>query len=104
MDTLNIEIAYAKPDQQALCRAVLPPGATIRQAIEASGILDRCPDIALEQAKVGIYGKLARLDAPVRDRDRVEIYRPLLADPKEIRKMRAAQGKVMKKGGGEASV
>ena len=60
------------------------------------------PEINLAKGKFGIYSKLARLDAVLRDLDRVEIYRPLIADPKEVRKQRAAEGKVMKKGGGPA--
>ena len=59
------------------------------------------PEIDLAKNKPGVYAKLAKPDAPLRDRDRVEIYRPLIADPKEVRKQRAAQGKVMKKGAGE---
>jgi len=62
--------------------------------------LQRNPEIDLAKAKVGIYGKLSKMDTVVRARDRVEIYRPLIADPKEVRKQRAAEGKVMKKGGG----
>jgi hypothetical protein len=101
-DSIQIEIAYAKPARQELVELKLPPDSTIRQALEASGLLQRHPEIELDKAKVGIFGKLAKLDAVLRDRDRVEIYRPLIADPKEVRKQRAAEGKVMKKGGGTA--
>ncbi len=99
-DSIHIEIAYAKPARQELVQLKLPQGSTIRQAIEASGLLARYPEIDLEKTKVGIYGKLAKLDTALREKDRVEIYRPLIADPKEVRKQRAAEGKVMKKGGG----
>ena len=58
-------------------------------------------EIDLKKNKVGVFGKLTKLDAPLRDRDRVEIYRPLIADPKEVRKKRADEGKAMKKGGGD---
>lgn len=99
-ESIQVEVAYAKPERQELVRLKLPQGSTIQQAVEASGLLARCPEIDLAKAKVGIFGKLARLDTALREKDRVEIYRPLIADPKEVRKQRAAEGKVMKKGGG----
>ena len=99
-DSIRIEIVYAKPTRQEIVELKLPAGSTIQQAIEASGLLARNPEIDLAKAKVGIYGKLAKLDAALREKDRIEIYRPLIADPKEVRKQRAAEGKVMKKGGG----
>jgi putative ubiquitin-RnfH superfamily antitoxin RatB of RatAB toxin-antitoxin module len=101
-ESIQIEITYAKPDRQDVVRLKLPEGSTIQQAIEASGLTQRYPEIDLTKTKVGIYGKLSRMDTVVRERDRVEIYRPLIADPKEVRKQRAAEGKVMKKGGGTA--
>lgn len=99
-ESIQLEVTYAKPDRQEIVSLKLPEGSTIQQAIEASGLLQRHPDIDLAKTKVGIYGKLSRMDTVVRERDRVEIYRPLIADPKEVRKQRAAEGKVMKKGGG----
>jgi putative ubiquitin-RnfH superfamily antitoxin RatB of RatAB toxin-antitoxin module len=99
-ELIQIEVTYAKPDRQDVIPVKLPEGSTIQQAIEASGLLQRNPEIDLAKAKVGIYGKLSKMDTVVRARDRVEIYRPLIADPKEVRKQRAAEGKVMKKGGG----
>ncbi|MBI4995481.1 MAG: RnfH family protein [Rhodocyclales bacterium] len=101
-ESIQLEVTYAKPDRQEIISLKLPEGSTIQQAIEASGLLQRHPEIELAKTKVGIYGKLSRMDTVVRDRDRVEIYRPLIADPKEVRKQRAAEGKVMKKGGGAA--
>jgi putative ubiquitin-RnfH superfamily antitoxin RatB of RatAB toxin-antitoxin module len=101
-DSINVEVTYAKPSRQELVKLKLPQGSTLQQAVESSGLLQRHPEIEIAKAKVGIYGKLARLDAALRDKDRVEIYRPLIADPKEVRKQRAAEGKVMKKGGGTA--
>lgn len=98
-----IEVAYALPDEQALIPLYVPEGTTVREAIEKSGILDRFPQIDVNKAKVGIFGKLAKGDTPLREKDRVEIYRPLIADPKEVRRQRAEQGKAMKKGGGDAS-
>lgn len=99
-DSIQIEVAYARPERQEIVELKLPTGSTVQQAIEASGLLQRYPEIDPAKAKVGVYGKLARLDTALREKDRVEIYRPLIADPKEVRKQRAAEGKVMKKGGG----
>jgi hypothetical protein len=99
-DSIQVEVAYARPERQELIRLTLPAGSTIVQAIEASGLPQRYPEIDLAKTKVGIFGKLSRMDTALRERDRVEIYRPLIADPKEVRKQRAAEGKVMKKGGG----
>ncbi len=101
-DMIDIEVVYALPHEQVLLKLKVPQGATVAQAVGASGILQRHPEIDLAQNKLGIYGKLAKADAVLRDRDRVEIYRPLIADPKEIRRKRAEEGKVMKKGGGDA--
>ena len=101
-ETIEIEVAYAKPERQDVVQVKLPEGSTAQQAVEASGLLQRYPEIDLAKSKLGIYGKLAKPDTALRDRDRVEIYRPLIADPKEVRKQRAAEGKVMKKGGGPA--
>lgn len=101
VEALSIEIAYALPQKQELVRIHLPSGSTVRQAIEASGLLAKYPEIDLKKNKVGVYGKLTNLDAPLRDRDRVEIYRPLIADPKEVRRKRAEEGKPTKKGGAD---
>lgn len=98
---LRIEVVYAMPDQQELISLRLPEGSTLKQALEASGLLEKYPEIDITKNKFGIFAKLSRLDTLLRNRDRVEIYRPLIADPKEIRKQRAAAGKVMKKGAGE---
>lgn len=100
-EMLSVEVAYALPLKQELLRLQLPAGSTLQQAIEASGLLRKHPEIDLRKNKVGVFGKLARLDAPLRDRDRVEIYRSLAADPKEVRRKRADEGKAMKKGGGD---
>jgi len=100
--TIQVEVAYAKPDNQVIIPVEVEEGATLRSAIERSGIMERFPEIELDKSKVGIFGKLSKLDNPLRARDRVEIYRPLIADPKEVRKKRAAEGKQMKKGGGDA--
>jgi putative ubiquitin-RnfH superfamily antitoxin RatB of RatAB toxin-antitoxin module len=101
MKTIPIEIAYALPAQQIILKLQIEEGATAEQAIRISGIMEKFPEIDLEQNKIGIFGKLGKLDTVLREHDRVEIYRPLIADPKEVRRQRAAEGKAMKKGGGE---
>ena len=101
-EMLKVEVCYALPEKQELVAVNLPEGATLQQALEASGLLGKYPEIDIKKNKFGIYAKLSKLDMPLRDRDRVEIYRPLIADPKEVRKQRAAEGKVMKKGAGDA--
>jgi hypothetical protein len=101
-EMLKVEVCYALPDKQVLVPLVLAEGATLQQALEASGLLEKNPEIDLQKNKFGIFSKLSKLDTVLRDRDRVEIYRPLVADPKEVRKQRAAEGKVMKKGAGDA--
>ena len=100
-DQITVEVVYALPEKQDFLSIKLPAGSTVRQAIEASGILAKHPEIDLAKNKLGIFAKLAKPDTALRDRDRVEIYRPLIADPKEVRKQRAAEGKAMKKGAGD---
>jgi len=100
-DAIQVEVVYALPDRQEVVPLALPVGTTLRQAVLASGLADKYPAIDVAAGKFGIFSKLAKADAVLRHRDRVEIYRPLIADPKEVRKQRAAEGKVMKKGSGE---
>lgn len=99
---ISVEVVHALPERQSIVRVMLPEGATVEEAIRRSGILEAFPAIDLAVNKVGIFSKLVKLDETLRDRDRVEIYRPLIADPKEVRRKRAEEGKVTKKGGGEA--
>lgn len=98
----HVEVVYALSDKQPLLKVKLADGASVEDAIRASGVLDAHPEIDLARNKVGIFSKLVKLDEKVRDQDRVEIYRPLIADPKEVRRKRAEEGKVTKKGGGDA--
>lgn len=98
---ITVEVAYARPDQQLIIPLKVAPGTTLEQAIEQSGILQRFEEIDLDKNKLGIFGKLSKKAAELKDGDRVEIYRPLIADPKEVRRKREAEGKRMKKGGGE---
>jgi putative ubiquitin-RnfH superfamily antitoxin RatB of RatAB toxin-antitoxin module len=101
MSKILVEVAYALPTQQMVLPLEIDEGNTIEQAVIASGLMNKFPEIDLNVNKVGIFGKLAKLDTVLRARDRVEIYRPLIADPKEVRRQRAEQGKAMKKGGGD---
>jgi len=96
---INVEVIYALKDRQKIVRLSVEVDCTVQNAIERSGLLAEFPEIDLGKNKVGIWNKLAKLDAKLRDHDRIEIYRPLIADPKEVRKQRAAEGKAMKKGG-----
>ncbi len=95
---MNIEVAYALEEKQTLLTLVVDEGATLKQAIELSGILDIYPQIDLSKDKTGVFGKIVKLNTVLRDKDRVEIYRPLIADPKKVRSERAAQGKKMRSG------
>jgi putative ubiquitin-RnfH superfamily antitoxin RatB of RatAB toxin-antitoxin module len=88
----RVEVAYATPSRQEVIEVAVSPGATVEQAIRASGLLERFPEIDLARQHVGIFGERVRLSDPLRDRDRVEIYRPLIADPKQARRERAARG------------
>lgn len=99
---IAVEVAYVGEHDQALLAVEADAGLTAREAVERSGILRRFPEIDLGKIKMGIFGKLAKPDQVLESGDRVEIYRPLIADPKETRKKRAAEGKVMRKGAGEA--
>lgn len=100
---IQVEVVYANASRQKAVRVTVREGASVREAIEHSGLLAEFPEIDLDKNKLGIWNKLAKPDATLRDKDRVEIYRPLIADPKEVRRQRAAEGKVMKKGGGDAA-
>jgi uncharacterized protein len=99
---MKIEVCYALADRQELVTLDLPEGSTALQALEASGLLQKYPEIEPGGLnKLGVFAKLVKADAVLRDRDRVEIYRPLIADPKEVRRQKAAEGKVMKRGAAE---
>lgn len=97
-ESINVEVAYALPEKQLIRTVNVEAGTTIGAAIVQSGIMMDFPDLDLENAKVGIFGKVAAMTTVLSNGDRVEIYRPLIADPKEVRRKRAAEGKVMKKG------
>jgi putative ubiquitin-RnfH superfamily antitoxin RatB of RatAB toxin-antitoxin module len=100
-EKIHIEVVYALPHEQTLLKLDVPVGTSIADGIRLSGMLNKHPEIDLEKSKFGIFGKLSKADVVLRERDRIEIYRPLIADPKEVRRKRAEEGKAMKKGGGE---
>jgi len=88
-ELISIEVVHARPEKQVLLTVEAPMGTTLAEAIELSGIRDAFPDLDVDPARLGIFGIRARLDDPLKDGDRVEIYRPLVADPKEARRKRA---------------
>ena len=94
-----VEVAYATLAEQVIFTVEVDEDASVEDAVMASGILTEFPDIDLTVNKVGIFSKLTKLDSSLQHKDRIEIYRKLLADPKAVRKQRAAEGKKMKKGG-----
>lgn len=86
---MQIEVVCALPQRLERASLELPPGSTVRDAIRASGLLERLPQIEFE--RVGVWGRSVSPDSELRDRDRVEIYRRLIADPKDGRRARAAK-------------
>lgn len=89
-DLIGVEVAYALPSQQVMVAVDVAPESTVEAAIRESGVLDRFPEIDLNENRVGVFGKLAKLSDGLQAGDRIEIYRPLIADPKEVRRRRAA--------------
>lgn len=84
-----IEVIYALPKEQILIGLDVEQGTTVEQAVKLSGILAKYPEIDLTKNKLGIFGKVTKAEQELRDKDRIEIYRPLIADPKESRRKRA---------------
>jgi putative ubiquitin-RnfH superfamily antitoxin RatB of RatAB toxin-antitoxin module len=97
MASLRIEVVYALPESEDAVQLTLSAGAKVRDAVLASGILERHPQIDLSRHKIGIYGKVVAAGALLADGDRVEIYRPLLLDPKEARRRRARSKSLRKR-------
>jgi len=89
IEKIFIEVIYALPEEQELITLDVEQGTTAEQAVKLSGVLEKFPEIDLEKNKLGIFGKAVKADEVLRDKDRVEIYRPLIADPKESRRKRA---------------
>ena len=96
--TMTVEVAYALPDRQVLLVIEVPPATTAGEAVERSAIATQFPELAQATPKIGVFGKLCKPEQPLREGDRVEVYRPLIADPKKVRKERAAKGKTTRKG------
>nr|WP_188629047.1 RnfH family protein [Oceanisphaera marina] len=90
---IQVEVVYALPNKQTVLSLKVPEGEQVRQVIEQSGILQQYPEIDLDSNMVGVFGRQVKLDQVLLNGDRIEIYRPLLADPKEIRRRRAEQAK-----------
>ncbi|MDD3609321.1 MAG: RnfH family protein [Halothiobacillaceae bacterium] len=90
---MPVEVAYARPDEQVLRALNVPEGTTVEQAIRQSGLLERFPEIDLSVNKVGVFAKVVPLGRALAPRDRVEIYRSLIADPKAVRRQRAEAGR-----------
>lgn len=88
---MKVEVVYALPTGADAVSVTVPAGATLRDAVLASGVLERHPEIMLEKQAFGIFGKRAPLDARLSSGDRVEVYRALAMDPKEARRQRAAR-------------
>lgn len=87
--TICVEVAYATPLRQALLSIEVPRGCTVAEAIDLSGIREEFPELELDSNMIGIFSRKVPPDHELREGDRVEIYRPLIADPKEMRKQRA---------------
>lgn len=85
---MNVGVCYADSDRQLWLRMEVPDSSSVEEAIRHSGILERFPEIDLSEQKVGIFGKLVKLDSPLKEGDRIEIYRPITADPKTVRRRR----------------
>lgn len=92
-ETIEVEVVYALPHEQRVITLVVDAALTVSEIIEQSGVLTLYSEIDLDKNKVGVFGRNVRLDATVNDHDRIEIYRPLIADPKEIRRKRAEEAK-----------
>ncbi len=90
---ITVEVAFALPDKQAVLPLKVTEGALVKEVVERSGILTRFPEIDLDKNDVGIWSRTCKLSDKVREGDRIEIYRPLLADPKEARRRRAERAK-----------
>lgn len=98
-ELVQVYVCYAHAKQEWIRPMQVKPGTTIGEAIEQSGVLQDFPEINLATQPVGIYAKKKTLDTVLRERDRIEIYRPLVADPKDSRRKRAAKKEAAATGG-----
>ncbi len=92
-DMIHVDVVYALPHEQRVMTLVVNKNMTVEEIIQTSGILSLYPEIDLKVNKVGVFSRNVKLDSTVKDKDRIELYRPLLADPKEIRRKRVEQQK-----------
>jgi putative ubiquitin-RnfH superfamily antitoxin RatB of RatAB toxin-antitoxin module len=97
MAKLSIEVAAALPERQAVIPLSVDEGCTVWEAVQRSGIADRLPELAIDEKRIGVFGRICKPDRRLRQGDRVEIYRPLTADPKEIRRQLAELERAGKK-------
>jgi len=88
---IRVQVVHALPERHWQFDVELPEGASVADALRESGIAQRLPDVEIAADRIGVFGRLVGLDAPLHDGDRVEIYRPLLCDPKEVRRRRARE-------------
>ncbi|MBU1437534.1 MAG: RnfH family protein [Gammaproteobacteria bacterium] len=93
VEQISVEVAFALPERQSLLSLMVPIGSTVQQVIELSGILNSYPEVKLNVNKVGIWSRTVKLDEMVKQGDRIEIYRALIADPKDMRRRRAEKAK-----------
>lgn len=100
---ITVEVTYAIPQRQAVLRLDLPAGSTVAEAIRDSGMRDLFPGLVIDSGAIGIFSRKVPMDQVLRDGDRVEIYRPLLADPKEVRRERASLARSRKGRAGKAA-
>lgn len=95
---LSIEVVYATAEHQWLLACVVPAGTTAREALRQSHLAEQVPGLDIEACPVGIFGKVVSGQHLVEEGDRLEVYRPLIADPKEVRKQRAAKARAARQG------
>ena len=88
-DSIEVEVAYALPDAQTVVTLTVPSGTTVQEAVSQSGIAAKHPEIDWNRAAIGIFGERVSVSTALKDHDRIEIYRPLIADPKQVRRNRA---------------
>jgi len=101
--SIEVEVAYARPERQLILKLEVPQGTNAIEAVRLSGIEEEFPEIDPGQNRLGVFGKLCKADRVLNPGDRVEIYRPLLADPRAARRELAAEGKSMGKGRGNGA-
>jgi putative ubiquitin-RnfH superfamily antitoxin RatB of RatAB toxin-antitoxin module len=90
---ITVEVSYALPNEQVLLSLEVPADCIVEEAVKRSGILERFPQIDINTDKMGIFGKICKSNAKLRNKDRIEIYRKLIADPKESRRQQAEMQK-----------